>query len=67
MEFELTTLVMMGTNCTGSCKSNYHTSTTTMAPIRIKRNKNIMSHQCIVYVPRLNSTLSHKYNDLFAL
>ena len=26
-----------------------------------------MSHQCIVYVPRLNSTLGHKYNDLFAL
>ena len=28
--FELTTLVVIGTECIGSCKSNYHT--TTMAP-----------------------------------
>jgi len=27
-EFELTTLVVIGTNCIGSCKSNYHTITT---------------------------------------
>ena len=26
--FELTTLMVIGTNCTGSCKSNYHTITT---------------------------------------
>jgi len=25
MGFELTTLVVIGTDCTGSCKSNYHT------------------------------------------
>jgi hypothetical protein len=31
--FKLTTLVMIGTDCTGSCKSNYHTITTTTAPI----------------------------------
>ena len=24
--FKLTTLVVIGTNCTGSCKSNYHTN-----------------------------------------
>ena len=30
--FELTSLVVMGTDCTGSCKSNYHTITTMMAP-----------------------------------
>ena len=30
--FELTTLVMIGTDCTGSCKSNYHIITTTTAP-----------------------------------
>jgi hypothetical protein len=29
--FELTTLVVIGTDCLGSCKSNYHTITTTMA------------------------------------
>ena len=27
-EFELTTLVVIGTDCTGSCKSNYNTTTT---------------------------------------
>jgi len=26
--FELITLVVMGSDCTGSCKSNYHTTTT---------------------------------------
>ena len=30
--FELTTSVVIGTDCTGSCKSNYHTITTTTAP-----------------------------------
>jgi len=31
--FELTMLVVIGTDCTGSCKSNYHTIMTMMAPI----------------------------------
>ncbi len=30
--FELTTLVVIGTDCTGSCKSNYHMITITTAP-----------------------------------
>ena len=30
--FELTALVVIGTDCTGNCKSNYHTITTTTAP-----------------------------------
>ena len=30
--FELTTLVAIGTDCTGNCKSNYHTITATTAP-----------------------------------
>jgi hypothetical protein len=29
--FKLTTLVVIGTDCIGSCKSNYHTNTTTTA------------------------------------
>ena len=33
MGFELTTLVVIGTDYIGSCKSNYHTITTTMAPV----------------------------------
>ena len=35
---ELTTLVMTGTDCTGTCKSNYHAITTTTAPQRTKTN-----------------------------
>jgi hypothetical protein len=31
--FKLTTLVVKGTYCTGSCKSNYHTTTT--APVYV--------------------------------
>ena len=30
--FELTTSVVIGTDCIGSCKSNYHTTTATTAP-----------------------------------
>jgi hypothetical protein len=30
--FELTTIVVVGTDCIGSYKSNYHMITTTMAP-----------------------------------
>ena len=30
--FELTTLVVIGTDCIGSCKSSYHTITNTKAP-----------------------------------
>ena len=32
MGFKLTTLVMIGTDCTGSCKSNYNMITTMKAP-----------------------------------
>ena len=30
--FELSNLVLIGTDCTGSCNSNHHTITTTTAP-----------------------------------
>jgi hypothetical protein len=33
--FKLTTLVVIGTDCTGSCKSNYHTITTMTAPLTL--------------------------------
>ena len=33
--FKLTTLVVIGTDCTGSCKSNNHTITTTATPTNI--------------------------------
>jgi len=38
MGFKLTTLVVIGTDCIGSYKSNYHTFTTTTTP-----HMNIMS------------------------
>ena len=38
--FELTTLVVIGTNCIGSCKSNYQTITTTTVPFIQKENIN---------------------------
>jgi len=32
LRFELTTLVVIGTDCIGSCKSNYHTIAATTTP-----------------------------------
>jgi hypothetical protein len=37
---KLTNLVVIGTDCTGSCKSNYHTITTTTAPKEIYEKTN---------------------------
>ena len=34
--FELKTLVVVGTDCIGSCKSNYHAITTTTVPLSIE-------------------------------
>ena len=34
--FELTTLVLIGIDCTVSCKSNYHTIKTMMAPVNVR-------------------------------
>ena len=42
MGFKLTTLVMIDTDCTGSCKSNYHTITT-MAINKEKRQDKYLS------------------------
>jgi len=36
--FELTISVVIGTDCIGSCKSNYHTIMATMAPIVTLKN-----------------------------
>ena len=36
--FQLTTFVVIGTDCTGSCKSNYHTLTM-MAPVSLMEKK----------------------------
>jgi hypothetical protein len=39
--FELTTLVVISTDCIGNCKSNYDTITTTMVPV-LPREKTII-------------------------
>ena len=39
--FELTMLVVIGTDCIGSCKSNYHTITVTMAPQKRDKTRHI--------------------------
>jgi len=36
--FEFTMLVVIGTHCTGSCKSNYHTVTTMPVPTSLRRD-----------------------------
>ena len=47
--FVLTTLVVIGTDCIVSCKSNYHTIMTTTAPVYIWKalyNFMIVANQC---------------------
>ena len=64
---EITTVVMIGTDCTGSCKSNYHTITTTMAPKKdevvyqsnIDNNQYLFTNQvdvlvCLVHTDKLS-------------
>jgi hypothetical protein len=58
--FELTTLIMIGTDCTGNCKSKYHAITTTRGPFMIKLQ---MTNQIDVLlslsVPIQNQDLQH--------
>jgi hypothetical protein len=44
--FEPTTLVVIGTDCIGSNKSNYHTITTTMSPIAWKKQISLLLLSC---------------------
>ena len=46
-EFQLTTLMGIGTNCTGSYKSNYHTITTMTAPIYIRTYIKVLKVSCM--------------------
>ena len=41
--FELTTSVVVGTDCIGGCKSRYHTITATTAPFTINRDIGIFT------------------------
>ena len=51
--FELTTLVVIGSVCTGSCKSNYHTIMTTTAP------KNKEYSTSVIQSAKSNSKRNH--------
>jgi len=48
--FELTTLVVIGTDCIGSYKSNYHTITATTAPALIQWRNICPPKSCICIV-----------------
>jgi hypothetical protein len=48
--FELTNLVVIRTDCLGSCKSIYHTITTTMAPVSIDEEELFHSTNVHVYI-----------------
>ena len=62
MGFELTTLVVIGTNCIGSCKSNYHTITTMTAPISFIGNFDIFPYMSLWYC-QYQLTGSNTEND----
>ena len=51
--FELTTLVVIGTDCTGSCKSNYHAITTTTAPLSFFKVASLKCQTWLVFVQQL--------------
>ena len=46
--FELKTSVVIGTDCTGSCKSNYHTITTTTTPLHLKWENIVYNKKFII-------------------
>ena len=48
LKFELITSVVIGTDCTGSCKSNYHTIMTRMASFKLIIDKFVDCHNIIV-------------------
>jgi hypothetical protein len=46
--FKLKTSVVIGTDCTGSCKSNYHTITTTTTPLHLKWENIVYNKKFII-------------------
>ena len=49
--FKLTTLVVIGTDCIGSCISNYHTTMATTAPLQIiSRYKTSVKYKSVLTV-----------------
>ena len=48
--FELTTLVVIGTDCIGSCKSNYHTITTMTVPLTYGKASQLAQGELFVWI-----------------
>ena len=60
--FELTTLVVIGTDCTGSCKSNYHAIMTSLCCYSLLCIEEATNTNVIVlalYQTRFESTICH--------
>ena len=71
MGFELTTLVVIGTVCIGSCKSNYHIITTTTAPVALGRQLGLLNGltsptviQNAIYNFLVQKTCSFEYSNI---
>jgi len=51
---QLTTLVMIGTDCRGSCKSNYHTMTTAMVPVVVTYIVYLYIYMIYIYFEKID-------------
>ena len=60
---ESTTLVVTGTDCTGSCKSNYHTITTKTAPELIGKTSQIRQIK-VIHQQSLITTISVQSSEM---
>ena len=68
--FELTTSVGIGTDCTGSCKSNYHTITTTTPPnfpFTKKYHKNISLQSNNMHFNSSDVLIYKKKTNIFSI
>ena len=63
-KFELTTLVMTGTDCTGCCKSNYHTIMPKMGPIWLGIFK-LLLESYLWQPPGISTQHSVQYHPVF--
>ena len=71
VRFEITTLVVIGTDCIGSCKSNYYAITTMMSPssrwVQASVIKLLKTRLCSYSKKQPVRTLSNKYVVLIGL
>jgi hypothetical protein len=64
--YVVTTLVVMSTNCIGSCKSNYHMITTTTAHVQLGPNRLfIFLYSIILYIYLWKNLCFYYYRKIF--